>query len=383
MRLSRRNFVLLLLTLFVVLFLSIVPIGETCAAQSPDSVRLVAAKGRQTAGSAPTDWDTAVRELVDRVAAIAPPGRIDLTTNNISSLSADEAATIGEQVRTELTKRHFHLSGAQTPDAELIVTLSEGTDGYLIVAQVRRGSGEPDQKDEQVAIVSVPKAAKKAERAGGVSIEQTRVWEQSGAILDFAQPAVAPGAMQELIVLERGRLAFYSGQQDQWQLSQAVTIQPTRSWLRTDQGHIDISQGLAMGSAGIPGIRCAGDFTNPQTIHCGFVSQDTQTWIQGDAAVPKGLDIGGSVASVGLECDGRAVVLATGKGDWTQPDFIQAYEMDTAGHPAAMPAGNPVEFAGPVTSLWATGGSGVARAVVHNLKTGNYEAYVVTASCGR
>jgi hypothetical protein len=77
------------------------------------------------------------------------------------------------------------------------------------------------------------------------------------------------------------------------------------------------------------------------------------------------------------------VVLATGKGDWTQADFVQAYEMDTSGRAAAVLTGSPVAFAGPVMALWWTGTNGGARAVVHNLKTGNYEAWVVTASCGR
>ncbi len=319
-----------------------------------------------------------MRELADRIAAIVPPpAGIDLVVNNMSSLSPDQVATIGERLRAELTKRHYRLAGAQAPDANLTVTLSEGTEGYLIVAQVQNGASD---KAGQVAMVSISRAAKKVERSGGVSLDAMRVWEQPGAILDFALPPVAAGAMPEMIVLERGRLAFYSRQQDQWQLGQAVTITPTRSWLRAEQGHIDISQGPAMGSAGLPGIQCKGDFTNPQTVHCGFVSQDTQAWIRGDASVPKDIDIGGDVASVALQCDGRPVVLATGKSDWTQPDFVQAYEMDATGHAATL-TGNPIEFAGPVTSLWATGASGVARAVVHNLKTGEYEAYVVTASC--
>ena len=334
---------------------------------------------QQTPAAVPTDWDAAVHDLVDQIIAIvAPPARIDLVVNNVSSLSPDNAATIGERLRAELNKRHYRLADAQTPDANLTVSLSEGTDGYLIVAQVQHGASD---KAEQVAMVSISRAAKKAERSGGVSLEQMRIWDQPGAILDFALPPPAAGAMPEMIVLERGRLAFYSRQQDQWQLGQAVTITPTRSWLRAEQGHIDISQGLAMGSAGLPGIECQGDFANPPTIHCGFVSQDTQAWIRGDASIPKDLDIGGDVASVGLQCDGRSVVLATGKGDWTQPDFVQAYEMDATGHAATL-TGNPAEFAGPVTSLWATSASGMARAVVHNLKTDDYEAYVVTASCG-
>jgi hypothetical protein len=382
----RRFFVFFRVILFLALFGSIALIAKTCPAQNRVSLRLVSARGRQTASAPPTDWDAAVRELADRVAAIsAPPAGIDLVVNNVSSLSPDEVATIGEQLRAELTKRHFQLAGAQPADANLIVTLSEGTEGYLIVARVRRGTseqqGEPGAQAEQVAMVSVSKAAKKSERAGGVSLEQVRIWDQPGVILDFSLPAAAAGETPKVIVLEPGRLVFYSRPREQWQIDQAVIIPPARPWLRAARGHIDISQGLATGAAGIPGIECKGDFANPQTIHCGFVSQDTQAWIQGDAAVPKELDVGGDAAVVGLECDGRPVVLATGKGDWTQPDSIQAYEMDTTGRAAAVLAGNPVEFAGPVTSLSSNGTSGVARAVVHNLKTGNYEAYVVTASC--
>jgi hypothetical protein len=367
-------------TLLAALFAATALIPRICAAQSRGSLRLVSAKGRQAVNAPPADWDAAVRELADRVAAIvAPPARIDLAVNNVSSLGPDDATTIDERLRAELSKRHFRLAGTQTPDANLIVTVSEGTEGYLIVAQVRHGSGD---QGEQVAMVPVSKAAKKAEQSGGVSLDAMRVWEQPGAVLDFALPAAAAGATPEMIVLERGRLAFYSRQQDQWQLGQAVTITPTRSWLRAEQGHIDISQGLAMGSAGLPGIECKGDFANPQTIHCAFASEDTQAWLRGDSSVPNSLDIGGDAVDVGLACDGRAVLLATGKGDWTQPDFVQAYEMEATGHAATL-TGNQEEFAGPVTSLWPTGASGVARAVVHNLKTGNYEAYVVMASCSR
>jgi hypothetical protein len=112
------------------------------------------------------------------------------------------------------------------------------------------------------------------------------------------------------------------------------------------------------------------------------VSQDTQPWIQGDARVPKAFDAGGDAAGVSLQCDGRPVVLATGKEDWTHSDFIQGYEMEANGQ-GATASGNPTEFGGPVTSLWWTGIEGVARAVVHNLKTGNYEAYIVTATCSQ
>lgn len=317
-----------------------------------------------------------VRELTDKVAAIAPPpARIVLAVSNRSSLNADQVAAIDGRLRSELAKRGFRLVEAPPVDAYLNVTISEGTEGYLIVAQVRQGAGE------QVAMVPVSRAAQKEKGTGGVTLERQLAWEQVGVILDFALPTPAAGGTPTMIVLEPGRLVFYARKQTEWQIDQAIIIPPARPWLRAARGHIDISRGLAAGSAGLPGIECKGDFRQPQAIQCGFVSQDAQAWIQGDASIPKALDLGGDAASVGLECDGRPVVLATGKEDWTHPDFIQAYELEEGHGSGAVASGNATEFGGPVTSLWPTGDAGVARAVVRDLKGGNYEAYVVTATC--
>jgi hypothetical protein len=323
------------------------------------------------------DWENDLRALSDKTTAVAaPPATIDLTVNNLSSLGADEVAGVDEQLKSELTRRRFRLTEAAPVDVYLDVTLSEGTEGYLIVAQIRKGARE------ETAIFPVSKGAGSAKRSGGVALEQQLVWEEPGVILDFALPAAVAGEAPTMIVLEAGRLTFYTRKQDEWQTEQAVIIPPARPWLRAARGHIDISQGLANGRADLPGIECKGDFRHPEAVQCGFVSQDTQPWIQGDATVPKAFDAGGDAANVSLQCDGRAVVLATGKEDWTHADFVQGYEMEASGQGAAA-SGNPTEFAGPVTSLWWTGSAGVARAVAHNLKTGNDEAYIVTATCSQ
>jgi hypothetical protein len=47
-----------------------------------------------------------------------------------------------------------------------------------------------------------------------------------------------------------------------------------------------------------------------------------------------------------------------------------------------VPSGNTLEFDGPVMALQADPEGSSARAVVRNLKTGEYEAYIVTATCG-
>jgi len=322
--------------------------------------------------------ESEVRELADKIAALSgSQTKIDLAMNNISSLGADEAAAIGQQLKSELAKRHFRVASAAPADADVKVTLSEGADGYLLVAEVRREAGE------ETAIVRLAKPARTAKTNGGVILDRQLVWEQPGVILDFALPPAAAGENPKLIVLETGRLVFCERKQNQWQVDQAVIIPPARPWLRAARGHIDISRGLAQGVAGPAGIDCKGDFANPQTIQCGFVSQDSQPWTAGDPAAPKSLDLGGDAASVSLTCNDRAVLLATGKEDWTHADSIQAYEVEVNHGASAAASGNAVEFAGPVTALWRAETGGAARAVVHDLKTGNYEAYIVTATCGR
>ena len=74
-------------------------------------------------------------------------------------------------------------------------------------------------------------------------------------------------------------------------------------------------------------------------------------------------------------------MLSTGTGDWTQPDSIQGYLLSSLTGDA-VPSGAAIEMEGPVVALQRVGRQSAARAVVHNLKTGNYEGYIVTATCG-
>ena len=73
-------------------------------------------------------------------------------------------------------------------------------------------------------------------------------------------------------------------------------------------------------------------------------------------------------------------LLVTRPGDWTQPDAIQAFEIIER---QAVAISQPVEFDGPVTALWPASDAKSANAVVHNLKTGQYEAHSLTINCSQ
>jgi len=324
------------------------------------------------------NWSNELREVADKVAAISPPpARIELQVTNISSLGAGEAASINDWLQADFARRGFHIVSAPPVDGTVTITLSEGVEGYLIVAQVRRGA------DEQIAMFAVPRGPQNSAHAGEVVLDQERIWEQPGVILDFALLQPASGEPPMLVVLEPGRIVSYSysPQPPQWQLSNSIIIPPLRPWLRAPRGYIDLSRGLANGKAMLSGINCAGDFRTQETVHCSFESQPSAPWVAEEAWTDKNIASAGDSVDVNFSCNGRAVVLATGGGDWTHPDFVQGYEMRTSQGEGAIASGNPVEFAGPVTALWPTENRGAARAVIHNLQSGNYEAYIVKATC--
>jgi hypothetical protein len=76
--------------------------------------------------------------------------------------------------------------------------------------------------------------------------------------------------------------------------------------------------------------------------------------------------------------------LSAGPGDYTQKDYVQLFDaVGTREHPAGTPMSDPIYFAGPVMSLG--GAANQVSTIVHNLDTGNYEAYTVliSSSCGQ
>jgi hypothetical protein len=94
---------------------------------------------------------------------------------------------------------------------------------------------------------------------------------------------------------------------------------------------------------------------------------------------------GSEIASIQSGCGNGWQVLATGKGDWTAPDSVQAFEVDGDQMREVTPA---IDFSGPVIGLHSSGSSPLstmqtdgAIAIVNNLLTGRYEVYVLTINC--
>jgi hypothetical protein len=86
----------------------------------------------------------------------------------------------------------------------------------------------------------------------------------------------------------------------------------------------------------------------------------------------------GTVIEMKSACSGANEFLATGARDYTHTDSLQVFQTESSGTVAISAE---LEFPGPITALHAV--SDTPRAVVRNLKTGNYEAYRLSISCGQ
>ncbi|MBI3670405.1 MAG: hypothetical protein HY237_11565 [Acidobacteria bacterium] len=114
------------------------------------------------------------------------------------------------------------------------------------------------------------------------------------------------------------------------------------------------------------------------TIHAG-VDGLIRLYDEGGRQLATHSGWGSDLTSMQTKCGDGWQVLATRLGDWTASDAVTAYEI-VDHQPRAVSL--PVDLPGPVTALGPLG-EGASVAVVRNLRTGRYEAYQLSISCGR
>ena len=323
----------------------------------------------------PSKWNDAVHSLADRIAGASPAhATLVFDLKNISSLSAADASGIREAIQAELLRRGFRIAPASSTASagiDVRLTLSEGSDSYVWVAEWRG-------KDEaQTAIVAVPKASDAGVNAtkNSVRLESKLIWQQPDRLLDFAVLISPDNSVSTIVTLEPGRVRWYSSGKLEKGFSHGFDVGRKTPWPRDVRGIIDVEGKRVL----LPEMECQGDIESPNEREMKCIPSKDTALLDGPRIRVPGHEESES-ALLGERCDGRFVILVSGNGDWTQPDAIQGYALADLDGQAAV-SGSPIEFDGPVLALYREGKQSAARAVVHNLKTGNYEGYIVTATC--
>jgi hypothetical protein len=321
--------------------------------------------------SFPPKWSDAVSMLAEKiVAASGATKTLAIEMKNISSLSSIDALRIELALVAELKQHGMRIVASSRAGESVHFTMSEGTDGLIWVVEDRKGD------TKQTFLVAVPRqiADENGQQNLSLSLEAHLVWSQPKEFLDFKELTNAVTFTSTLVVVESSALDFYRTNNLKWRLWRTISISHSEPWPRDPRGVFDWDGAHIY----LPGLRCSGDFEQA-TVECSpFHPVPTGATL----IFPKvpGLDEWVENTGVWDKCGDNSILLLTGTGDWTQPDSVQGYLFtDISARPIA--SGSPTNFDGPVLALREDGKGNSARAVVHNLKTGTYEGYIVTATC--
>jgi len=333
----------------------------------------------QATSTLPKSWTGAVAKLADEAAAAMSPTVVRLDVENTSSLDVAHVGLIGAALREQLQRHSFAFGSAnstatQSP-LQLLLTLSESNTEYVWVMEVVNDSG--DAASIPMMMVSVSKSALTEAEPGeqSLSLEKRFVWKQRERFLDFALLKDSSSGQILLLILKTKSLDIYKPSGPGWQLSRSTPIPQMAALPRDSEGTI----GLKEGKIWFKGFECVGDPDLTGVVQCKISPPNhlivDRTRIPG---LPNSLG-----TLVYGECRGETISVYSGEGDWTQTDFLQGYLISLNPFLAvAVAVGDAIQVRGPVISLQSERDTSAARAVVHNLTTGEYEAYIVTATCG-
>lgn len=374
-----------------------------------------------------TSWAGPARELVRRVMERAgAPAAVELSVNNLSSLASGDLAEVRRLIEAEFRARNVEVVEKARAVAEIEITLSENAQGHLWVAEIRQG------QSRDIVMLGFDRSAARNDTTEQpmFTIRKKLVFENREPVLDVAV-LEKPGATPMLLVLHPGKVALYRAEGGEWQLANSFAVRSSRPFPRDLRGRLVAPHALTF-DVYLPGVRCNGTVAGQLGANCqesddpwplthdarlnGFLNStrnffnavsvrtgpqlDTGPFFSavasndGKQAVFAGVDgvarvqgggahstvgrWGNDVTGIHSNCGSGWQVLATGLGDWSAADVVQAFEISNS---QATAVSAPLRLPGPVVALWPTNDPSRALAVVRNLATGNDEAFHLTITC--
>jgi hypothetical protein len=306
-------------------------------------------------------WDSTIDALAAKIATVA--GRlpsVHLQVKNLSLLDAARIADFQQALEANLLRRGVKLGDTDTTTAD--VTVSENLRAIIFTLEV----ATPDSRTVMLASLDRNDAAPPTEPRPAVRLQREIIWSQPDPLLDFIVLPAAPDAAPRLAVLEPRRVVIYRSVDGRWQAQESHPL-PALPPARYPRGTLTVSNGDPEATIGVdlPGAQCTLKTRDKLELTCS-TGRIFRSNVETD------------FVSLPFNCGAVSQALLTNDSDWTQPDSLRVVEV----HDHAEQVAEPMAFSGPILALWPGVESETARVIWRDLATGDYEAGIVTASCG-
>jgi hypothetical protein len=319
--------------------------------------------------------EDSAKELAGKIAAALPArDGVSVEVRNISSLAPDEVSMVEQTLEGELQNQGVRSAVNSTDMINVRVTLSESIQSFLWAAEITQGDAL------QVILLAVPRSSEDriVSNAMPMTLRSEKFWEGSQRILDATLVNESDGGHLLLLLTQDGLLIRKVGSDAMSVVpipfDPPVTRDPTWATIQTGNGITvrSVSQICRVDGAALRVIECHPTEGPPP----GRVYEKIELGVPG----PMHVERGSQIAAVQSVCRGGELYIAAGAGDYTEPDTIQLFESTIVnGIIVEKRLSDRLHFTGPVIALQFAGTT--PRAIVHNLRTGNYEAYRISIAC--
>lgn len=255
------------------------------------------------------------------------------------------------------------MAPTENADAPVLrVAVQATATSVLLIAD----SAEPEA-GRQIRMVELPRAAlfSTAASASASHISSEFLWQQEKPIQSAMEWIDQSTQERFLFLLSDELLIRMRLENGSWKLANSTELPAAHKRSRSGDG------GVLVASPGKP----------PQILInrkiCGFNPSGQIPFTCGP------INPIGRTLQIASKCEEAPRYLATGNGDYTQPDriILRGPVADQAAPPTNEGNTSSVELPGPVLNITIAENSRAAFAVVMNLSTGNYEVYQITAVC--
>jgi hypothetical protein len=342
---------------FVLFFGSVLLLAAQPLDQRPD----------QTMAEAAGQLAARISSLLTRHATVS------LELQNLTPRPAGEWASFRHLLQDELHKAGLETTGTP-PESRVRVTLSEDARGLLLIAEVFTG------ENRQIAMLpwNLPSSPQAKPR---VTITNRILWAQPEPILDV----LLVDSDSEMLVLSTSKVASYRSMGDKWTPSATASLLLPRALPRDPRGKLEATAGGFY--AFLPAATCTGAWNPELKLTCAsgmanWPGTAGTHWVadrnvlEGDAPTASFEGWGSDWASIADPCGAGTVVIASSPN--TEHDSVRAYLIRDG---QATPSSDAMPLPGPVTALWPAESTRQATLVVHNLRTGEYEASRLGLAC--